>query len=481
MEKANSETKLVDFIRNTNEDFIENELRPFLKIPSNTLNHEGITRAKNYLLSYISDFSEEINEYDGEINPLIIANVKGNLEESLLIYMMYDTQPISKENEWISNPFRAEMKILPYPLDNLGNCIIARGAYNSKTPLLCFLNIVKILKHKDNLPISLILLFDGDEEKGSASLLKFLKSKNSKTLFKNCLDAYYPATKQDLNKKSILKLGYKGILSITIKISSRNKESHSAFSGMIPNPAMDLVSLLNTIYVNNRFKINSLKSPYKITPEEESLIDILMKDLDIEKIKQKAGIEQTIEKDPQKTFINYLYKPTFNISTLKSGFLEEGAKNYVPNQAICNIDIRFAHDVTTEEIFKEIKEKGEKLSERTKSQIEITKNIGYESSRVRKDSVLVKSLIESANVLKVSTELWPLSAAAAPLSKIQRDLGLNFITGGLGIGGFAHSANEFIQYDSIINTRLSYYYFLREYSKLQLEKLRFNQINQQDP
>ncbi len=481
MEKANSEIKLVDIIKKSNEEFIENELRTFLKIPSNTLNRAGIIRAKNYLLSYIFDISEEINEYKGEINPLIIAKVQGKIKESLLIYMMYDTQPINKENEWISNPFDAEIKTLPRPLNKLGNCIIARGAYNSKTPLLCFLNIVKILKKEKKLPISLILLFDSDEEKGSPSLLTFLEEKHNKEIFNNCLDAYYPATKQDLSKKSILKLGYKGILSITIKISSRNTEPHSAFSGMIPNPALDLVSLLNTIYANNRFQINSLKSPYKITPDEEYIIGILMKELDIEKIKKKAGIEQTIEKSPEKAFINYLYKPTFNISTLKSGFLEEGTKNYVPNQAICNLDIRFAHDATNEEIFKEIKEKVEKFSERTTSQIEIIKNIGYKSSRVRKDSVLVKSLIESANMLKVSTELWPLSAAAAPLSKIQRELGLNFITGGLGIGGFAHSANEFIQLDSIINTRLSYYYFLREYSKLQLEKLRFNQINQQNP
>jgi len=465
MEKANSDTRLIDLIKKSNDEFIENELRPFLKIPSNTLNREGIMRAKNHLLSYITDFSEEINEYDGEINPLIIANVKGDLDESLLIYMMYDTQPISKEDEWISNPFGAEIKMLHPPLDNLGTCIIARGAYNSKTPLLSFLNIVKMLKKEKKLPISLILLFDGDEEKGSPSLLKFLENRNHKKIFKNCLDAYYPATKQDLSGKSVLKLGYKGILSITIKISSKNKEVHSAFSGMIPNPAADLVALLNTIYINNNYQINSLKNPYKITPDEEYIIGTLMKELDIEKTKKKAGIEQTSENDPERAFINYLYKPTFNISTLKSGFLEEGTKNYVPNQAICNIDIRFAHDATIEEIFKEIEEKGEKLSERTNSQIEITKNIGYESSRVRKDSVLVKSLIESANVLGVSTELWPLSAAAAPLSKIQRELGLNFITGGLGIGGFAHAANEFIQYDSIINSRLSYYYFLKNYSK----------------
>ena len=78
---------------------------------------------------------------------------------------MYDTQPVSQENEWISKPFGAEIKLLQPPLEKLGNCIIARGAYNSKTPLLCFLNIIKILKEYKSLPISLVLLFDGDEEK----------------------------------------------------------------------------------------------------------------------------------------------------------------------------------------------------------------------------------------------------------------------------------------------------------------------------
>ncbi|MFX1501207.1 MAG: M20/M25/M40 family metallo-hydrolase [Promethearchaeota archaeon] len=472
MEKANSERKIVELIKNSNKGFIENELRPFLRIPSNTLNQEGITKAKNYVISYISEFSEEINEHKGEINPLILSKVEGELRKSLLIYMMYDTQPISQQKEWVSNPFGAEIKILPPPLNQLGKCIIARGAYNSKTPLLCFLNIVKILKKERSLPISLVLLFDGDEEKGSPSLLNFLKNKNRREIFNNCIDAYYPSTKQDLNQKSVLKLGYKGILSFTIRISSRNKEPHSAFSGMLPNPAIDLVSLLNTIYANNEFQINSLKTPYELTDDEQSLIDQLIKELNIEKIKEKAGIRQTIEEDPSIAFVNYLFNPTFNISTLKSGFLEQGIKNYVPNQAICNIDVRFAHDISADQIFKEIKEKVEDFSRRTKSQIELVKNIGYESSRIKKDSSLVKSLVKSAEILEIPTVLWPLSAAAAPLSKIQKELGLEFITGGLGVGGFAHSANEFIQLESIINTRLSYYYFLREYSKLYEERNR---------
>ncbi|MFX1366362.1 MAG: M20/M25/M40 family metallo-hydrolase [Promethearchaeota archaeon] len=466
MEKANSHKKIVQLIKNSNEEFIEKELRPFLRIPSNTLNQEGIKQAENYLISYISKFSEDINEFKGEINPLIVANVQGVIKNPLIIYLMYDTQPISRENEWISKPFKAEIKVLPSPLNELGNCIIARGAYNSKTPLLCFLNIIKILKENKSLPISLLLLFDGDEEMGSLSLLKFLENENNKNVFKNCTDAYYPATKQDLSQKSIIKLGYKGILSLTIKISSDNKEPHSSFSGMIPNPAFDLISLLNSIYSNSQFNINCLRHAYIPTSEEQSLLEELSKKINFNEIQKKAGIIQTTEKDPKKLLINYLFNPTFNISTLKSGYLEEGTKNYVPNQAICNIDIRFAHDISNEIIIKEIEEKIEIFTKRTNSKIEMIKNIGYDRSRVRINSPLVKSLIKSAETLGFSTEIWPISAAAAPLSKIQKELGLDFITGGLGIGGFAHSTNEFIQYDSIINTRISYYHFLNIYSNL---------------
>ncbi len=453
------------FIKNSNDEFINNDLIPFLRIPSNTLNQEGVLKAKNVLISYISDFCSEIKEYPGEINPLILAKVEGRIKDVLLIYMMYDTQPINKEKEWISPPFKALINVLPPPLDILGKCIVARGAYNSKTPLICFLNVVKALKKQNSLPISLLLLFDGEEEMGSPTLLKFLEKNDF--LFDDCVDAYYPSIKQGIGGTAVLKLGYKGILSLTIKVYTENKEPHSAFSAMIPNPALDLISLLNTIYFNNEFQIESLKVPYKLTEEEELITNDLLEQINIENIKKKAGIVQVLENDYEQSFINYLFKPTFNISLIStSKYLEEGTKNYVPSQAICNIDIRFAHDVSVQEIFEEIKEKIDEFAKKSKSQIELIRNIGYEGSRVKKNSILVKSLFESFKRLGVPIEIWPLSAAAAPLSVIQGELGLNFIVGGLGIGGFAHSPNEFVQLDSIINTRLSFYYFLRTYSKL---------------
>ena len=53
---------------------------------------------------------------------------------------------------------------------------------------------------------------------------------------------------------------------------------------MIPNPATDLVSLLNTIYSNNHFIINCLKHIYILTSEEQSLLEDLLKEININKI-----------------------------------------------------------------------------------------------------------------------------------------------------------------------------------------------------
>ncbi|TFG02165.1 MAG: M20/M25/M40 family metallo-hydrolase [Promethearchaeota archaeon] len=458
MKSENSMQRHVNMINETHDGFIENELLPFLRIPSFTLNKKGINQAKEFLISYIRPFSDNIKEFE---EGLIMADVSGSTESKLLIYMMYDTQPITKEKEWISEPFGAVIKTLPPPLDKLDKCVIARGAYNSKSPLMCFLNVIRILKEQDALPLSLKLLFDAQEEIGSPFLLELLK--NKKELFKGCTDAYYPSMKQDLSGKSILKLGYKGILSLTIKVSSKNKEPHSAFSSMIPNPVRDLIQLLNKIYANNEFLIDSLRKPYVLSEKERNMIDDLMEEINLEEIKQKAGIVETIENDPRKTFTNYLFKPTFNISTLKSGFLGGGTKNMVPNSATCNIDIRYAQDISIDEIYEEIQEITKKSAKKSKSHFELIKNIGYESSRVDKNSTLVHSLIQSAKQLGYSTQIWPLSAAAAPLSAIKKNIGLNFIAGGLGIGGLAHAPNEFVQLNSIIDTRLANLYFLMKY------------------
>ncbi|MBY9018679.1 MAG: M20/M25/M40 family metallo-hydrolase [Candidatus Lokiarchaeota archaeon] len=461
--------KLHDFetdriIQDSNKHFIEEELIPFLKIPSTTSNPEGISIARDYLKSYISNVVEKTIDIPGIINPLTFSWIKGESKDTLLIYMMYDTQPVHKRENWIVEPFGGEIAVLKKPLDTLGDCIIARGAYNSKTPLMCFLNVLRILKERDQLPMSLLLVFDSEEEHGSPTLLKLLHTK--KELFHDCVDAYYPAIKQEINETAVLKLGYKGILSLTMIASTDNNEVHSSFGSMIPNPVNDLISVLNSIYVDGNFKIDSLKQTYKINQEERDIMNKLSYKTSLVALKKKRGITQSLIADNEKSFYNYLFNPSFNISTIKSGFLDGGIKNAVPNSAECNIDIRYAHDVRIETLYQEIEKIVDNFNKNSISHIDLIKNIGYRGSRVKRDTNLISSMHKSFELLGVKYEEWPLSAAAAPLSRIKNELGLNFVVGGLGIGGNAHAPNEFIQIGSILNARRFIYFFLQFYAKL---------------
>jgi acetylornithine deacetylase/succinyl-diaminopimelate desuccinylase-like protein len=454
---------LIKQIQENNREFITKDLKSFLQIPSYSLNSRGIDQAKKFIINYISEFCEEINIFEHEINPTIYAEVKGARPEKILIYMMYDTQPINKDKDWIAPPFAARTIKLNPPLDKLGDCIIARGAYNSKTSLMTFLNIIKILKKEKLLPISLLLIFDGEEEIGSPTFQEFLNQNKSK--IKQCINCYYASAKQNIDKTPVLKLGYKGILSFSIKTYSKNKESHSAFSNIIANPARDLYIFLNKIYDESNFKIESLKKPYVPDSVERQLFEKLIEKIDIDKLFLKAGIVQALNKDQKSLFLKYLFQPTFNISTLKSGFLENGYKNMVANSALVNIDIRFAHHISAESIFKEIESKLKIFTKSTDSIFDLKYNMGYSGSRVPINSIISKVFLETCEIMNLKPEIWPLSAAAAPLSILKTKFDKDFIVGGLGIGGYAHAPNEFIQVSSILDAQLFNLYFLNNYCK----------------
>ena len=54
---------LEEILKKSNDQFIQDELIPFLKIPSNTLNKEGIEKAREYILEYLSDFCESMKKF----------------------------------------------------------------------------------------------------------------------------------------------------------------------------------------------------------------------------------------------------------------------------------------------------------------------------------------------------------------------------------------------------------------------------------
>ena len=81
-------------------------------------------------------------------------------ERTLMVYMMYDVQPVNPE-DWESHPFEANVI-----QSELGAILMARGATNQKGPERAFLNAIEsIIAVEGTLPVNLMVLAEGEEER----------------------------------------------------------------------------------------------------------------------------------------------------------------------------------------------------------------------------------------------------------------------------------------------------------------------------
>ncbi len=95
--------------------------------------------------------------------PGVAAGYDCGAKKTISHYFMYDTQPFN-EKDWSSPPLAANVVDRP----PFGKAIIARGAINSKGPLVAFLNACEsILAVEGKLPVNILFTCDGEEEQGS--------------------------------------------------------------------------------------------------------------------------------------------------------------------------------------------------------------------------------------------------------------------------------------------------------------------------
>jgi acetylornithine deacetylase/succinyl-diaminopimelate desuccinylase-like protein len=93
---------------------------------------------------------------------------------------------------------------------------LARGAViNSKGPLVAFLNAVESMQHADESPVNLIFVAEGEEERGSISMPRFVREYARK--LKRAEAVFFAASCQDQNGLAEPALGSEGILYIELE------------------------------------------------------------------------------------------------------------------------------------------------------------------------------------------------------------------------------------------------------------------------
>ena len=168
----------------TNIDTHAENIQKWIKQPSISNSGEGIPESAEMVKGFFEKlgcqdarvFDTGLTEYGSQGNPVVFAKCDEGAPKTLAIYWQYDTMPVTQPDVWIAPPF--EGKIVDGPtanVDGASRVIIGRGATNSKGPEMAVLNAITSMKAvMGKLPVNLIFIAEGDEERMDIGLRKFI-------------------------------------------------------------------------------------------------------------------------------------------------------------------------------------------------------------------------------------------------------------------------------------------------------------------
>ena len=254
--------------------------------------------------------------------PVIVARYGSSPDKrTVLLYGHYDVQPALKDDGWATEPFTLTV-------DDKGR-MYGRGSTDDKGPVLGWLNAIQAHREAGvELPVNLLMCFEGMEEYGSEGLDDFIE-KEAKTggFFEQadavCIsDNYWLGT-----EKPCLTYGLRGCNYYSISISGPGQDLHSGiFGGCAHEPMTDLVRVLGKLVdTDGKIQIpgiNEMVAP--VTSEEKSLYGDISYTMD--NLYESLGSKTGIFPDKEKTLMARWRYPSLSVHGVEGAFSAPGAK-----------------------------------------------------------------------------------------------------------------------------------------------------------
>ncbi len=416
--------------------------RAFLRQKSISATGEGIRETAEWVRHSIEELGGEVDFWGNPSFPIVFGRLDRGCPKTLIIYGMYDVQP-AEERNWISPPFAAEIHHLP----GIGDCVVARGAVNSKGALCGLLNVLKTMKDEDKIPLNLIFTIEGEEEIGSPQFQDFILCHQEQLNGDGVVDFDFS---QDTRGKVSMHLGLKGIVYLDLVCRGGKRGGptetslHGSVSAWISSPVWRLIHALGSL-TDKRENIRIPGFYDNVAPPSKEDLKLLYK-------LEKTFDEKAFLKDMKSLCFKYdrhgidllkrgLYSPIININGFHAGYDGSGTKTVLPRRATAKIDVRFGPKMEPEEV----KEKFQKyLLSQGFDDIEVRIRDSYTWSKTNFGEPIVQQMIHTYRLHGTEPEVWPIATWAAPYFAFSRILSLPVVSGGLGHGGRQHVANEYM-------------------------------------
>ncbi|MFP4001130.1 MAG: M20/M25/M40 family metallo-hydrolase, partial [Thermoplasmata archaeon] len=284
---------------------------------------------------------------------------------------------------------------------------------------------VKTMRDLDGLPINILLLLEGEEEKGSPNLREVVKGREE---FQEVELAYISDGPIDESNRPQVLLGVRGLLYVELQANGADKDLHSGiYGGPLPNPAWELIRILDSMKdENGKINIDGFyEDVLDITDEDKEVLKEIP--VDEERIKKELGIDSFAEGPGDSYHEKLIYHPTLNIPGFTSGYTGEGVKTIIPCEAKAKIDMRLVADQDPDDIFKKfsehVKERGSESVD-----VEIVFHDSMKPYRIPLDSPLVKPMMKAVRgAWKQEPVLKPAAGGSLPSYVFAEELGIDCV------------------------------------------------------
>ncbi|HLG70612.1 MAG TPA: M20/M25/M40 family metallo-hydrolase [Chloroflexota bacterium] len=422
------------------ERFVE-EHCDFIRQPSQTGLLDNVRAGARYTaeLAEHSGWQAEVIEV-GELAPIVLAEYAGPPgSKTLLLYSHYDVISPEPVSEWTYPPYSATRS---------DGRIYGRGATDAKGNVMSFLKAAQsFAATRGGPPLTLKLIIEGEEERGSGNLHEFMDRYESRLAADAALSFDGGIDASGVPK---IGLGTSGMLYVELVATGARKELHSAQARLYVNPAWRLTWALASIKApDERVLIDGFYDGIEPPSDEDRRLMAAMPWNDQRQL-DEAGLESFLGGVRGLAAIErVLFQPGLAICGLTSGFQGEGPKAVIPRIATAKLEFRIVPNQTPERTLELLRAH---LQKHGFGDIQINVISVVETAKTDPDADIVRATIGAARELYGEPMLKPTEEYAGLQGAwLGRRLGIPGVQTGIGPPGFrGHATDEFVTEEHLI-------------------------------
>lgn len=326
------------------------DLFTFLRFPSISTDPEraGDVRAcAEWLVAKTEAMGLQTTLHETPKHPIVSArneHIEGR--PTVMIYGHYDVQPVDPVELWDSAPFEPEIR---------EGKIWCRGATDNKGQMLShLLGVEQTLAEKGELPVNLILVFEGEEEIGSPNLGPFLEAHKEEFA---CDVIAVSDTGMVAAGTPTMGYGLRGITCCDVIVHGPSADMHSGcYGGAVANPCTALSKIVASFHDDEgRIAVAGFYDDVRPLEDWEREMWSTVPGMDEAEMLRLTGACDLHGESGYSSAERLWARPTLELNGIGGGYQGEGSKTVLPARAFAKISCRLVPDQDPDDIAAKLK------------------------------------------------------------------------------------------------------------------------------